>query len=83
MDIRPRAFHAATTPRAVDDLQKRVYDSVRESVLATLGAGASFPVCLPGQDRYVFSTEAIAESIAWEVAVNLETDDIHSARLSF
>lgn len=65
-----------------EDLQRLVYDLVRERVLSTLGPDGSFAVTIrSGNDADAFFSETFAESIAWDVARRIETNSVASARL--
>lgn len=70
------------TPPTDEDLQRIVYDLVRERVLTTLGPQGSFAVSIrTGSDADAFFSETFAESIAWEVARRIETRSAPAARL--
>lgn len=70
------------SPPTDEDLQRIVYDLVRERVLATLGSEGSFSVSIrTGNDADTFFSETFAESIAWEVARRVETRSAPAARL--
>ncbi len=56
------------------DLQQLVYDLVLERANAMFGPGSSFTVTLRrGDEADAVFTETVAETLAWDVSLGLET----------
>jgi hypothetical protein len=77
---------AVVTPVAQpseEDIQRMVYDLVRDRVLRTLGPDGSFAVTMrhAGDVDGLFS-ETLAESIAWDVALRVQSPAVTAARLA-
>ncbi len=65
-----------------DDVQRMVYELVRERMLRTVGPAGSFAIVMrgAGDDDTLFS-ETFAEAIAWDVAAQVDPRSTTTARL--
>ncbi|MDQ1556343.1 MAG: hypothetical protein QOI02_1345 [Actinomycetota bacterium] len=73
---------ATAEPIADDDLQQVVYDLVRARILRMVGPGGSFAITLRSNNGDALFSETIAEAIAWDVSIRVETPSLTSARLT-
>ena len=74
----------AAAPVAVptdEDLRRMVHDLVRERLMHAVGPDGSFAISMRrGDDADIFFNETFAESMAWDVALNVPTGAIRSSR---
>jgi hypothetical protein len=65
------------------DLQQMVYDLVLERAKAMFGPGSSFAVTIrTGDEMDSMFSETVAETLAWDCSLGLETKSVVSQRLS-
>lgn len=73
----------AAAPVAVptdEDLRRMVHDLVRERLMHAVGPDGSFAISMRrGNDADIFFNETFAESMAWDVALNVPTGAIRSS----
>jgi hypothetical protein len=81
MVSRPRFLRPVPPAPSDVDLQQAVYDLVLERASAMFGPGASFAVTLrTGDESDTMFSETVAETLAWDVSLGLETRDFDAHR---
>lgn len=73
---------AAAEPVCEDDLQQVVYDLVRARIMRMVGPGGSFAITIRSDNDDAMFSETIAEAIAWDVSIRVETPSLTSAQLT-
>ena len=75
--LRPTIIQPVPIRPSDEDIQRMVYDLVRERVMRTLGPNGSFSITMrTGDDASTFFTETYAESLAWDVASQVSTTGV-------
>jgi hypothetical protein len=64
-------------------MQQLVYDLVLQRATQMFGPEGSFAVVVrTGDEADTFFSQTVAETLAWDVSLNIETPKVHRAALS-
>lgn len=77
-----KRIHVVPVVVAEEDIQRVVYGLVHQTVMRMLGPGGTFAVAVRTDESDALFAEMVAETLAWEVAADIESAELPSARLS-